>query len=199
MNALIKKVHMYAGLLNFSILFVFGVAGLSATLGTRPPIQRLDQAVEQFVAFTPPPNSTDKQIADAVYDHLKPSLTRAPPAPALHRDADKNLSFNFFSPNGIIAITVLEKENRLRVRTLKNNAGRFMNALHTATIQNQAAKSDLRMRLWTYYNEFAIWSLLAMALSGVYLWLASRPGYRLAQYAFAGGCAVFIALYAMTR
>ncbi len=199
MNILIKKLHMYAGLLNFSILFMFGVAGLTATFDGRPPVQRLDEAVERFAPFTPPPNSTDKQIADAVYDYLKPSLTRAPPAQALRRDADKNLSFNFFSPNGIVAVTVLEKENRLRARTLKNDAGHFMNALHTATIQNQVAKSDLRMRLWTYYNELAIWSLLGMALSGVYLWLSSRPGYRLAQYAFAGGCAVFITLYVMTR
>ena len=109
MNALIKRLHMYAGLLNFSILFVFGVAGLSATFGGRPPVQRLDEAVERFVPFTPPPNSTDKQIADAVYDHLKPSLTRAPPAQALRRDTDKNLMFNFFSPNGIVAITILRK------------------------------------------------------------------------------------------
>jgi hypothetical protein len=31
MHALIKKIHMYIGLLNFSNLMVFGIAGLAAT------------------------------------------------------------------------------------------------------------------------------------------------------------------------
>jgi len=38
-----------------------------------------------------------------------------------------------------------------------------------------------------------------MAISGTYLWLASRPGYRIAQYSFAGGAAIFILLYIVTR
>ena len=38
-----------------------------------------------------------------------------------------------------------------------------------------------------------------MSLSGVYLWLASRPRYRPAQLVFALGSGVFILLYAVTR
>jgi hypothetical protein len=38
-----------------------------------------------------------------------------------------------------------------------------------------------------------------MSLTGVYLWLASRPRYRPALYTFAAGCAVFIGLYVVTR
>jgi len=55
------------------------------------------------------------------------------------------------------------------------------------------------VRLWAWYNRFAIWSLIAMAITGTYLWLASRPRYRVAQYSFAGGAGAFILLYALTR
>jgi hypothetical protein len=36
MYELIRKIHMYTGLVNFTILFVFGVTGLLGTLATRP-------------------------------------------------------------------------------------------------------------------------------------------------------------------
>jgi hypothetical protein len=55
------------------------------------------------------------------------------------------------------------------------------------------------MRLWTWYNEFSIWSLIGMSLSGVYLWLASRPRYRPAIYVFAFGSLSFLLLYMLTR
>jgi uncharacterized iron-regulated membrane protein len=198
LNPLLKKIHMYIGLLNFSILFVFGVAGLTATFESSPQ-DRQDEAVERLMPFTAPPNATDKEVADAVHALLKIPLTQSPPKPALRRDADKNLTFNFFNPNGVTGVTVLEKEQRLRIRTLPNNTGRFMNVLHKATIQHPMAKRDLRIKLWTWYNEFSIWSLMLMALSGIYLWLSSRPGFLWAQVSFVAGCAVFIVLYIVTR
>jgi len=36
MRVLIKKLHMYIGLLNFSNLIVFGIAGLAATFQAEP-------------------------------------------------------------------------------------------------------------------------------------------------------------------
>jgi hypothetical protein len=197
LNPLLKKIHMYIGLLNFSILFVFGVAGLSATFDS--PEDRQEEAVERLMPFSSPPNATDKEVADAVYDLLKLPLTQPPPKPALRRDADKNLTFNFFNPNAVTGVTVLEKEHQLRVRTLHNNTARFMNVLHKATIQHPIAKRDLRIKLWTWYNEFSIWSLMLMALSGVYLWLSSRPGFLWAQVSFVAGCGAFIVLYIVTR
>jgi len=56
--------------------------------------------------------------------------------------------------------------------------------MHTVTDLKQ---SDRRMQLWAWYNHFAIWSLIAMSVTGVYLWLASRPRYRIAHYSFLGG------------
>ena len=61
------------------------------------------------------------------------------------------------------------------------------------------ANRPVELKLWNYYTEFSIYSLLAMSMSGIYLWLASRPGLRWAQLSFAAGCGVFVVLYMVTR
>ena len=92
--------------------------------------------------------------------------------------------------------TIDDQENRIRLETRRSSLAQFLNGLHATTINH---KPDWRLRWWGYYTEFSIWSLLGMSMSGVYLWLASRPRYTPARYSFALGCAAFILLYALTR
>ena len=87
-------------------------------------------------------------------------------------------------------------QSRLRIQTVRSSLAFFLDDMHTVTDLQQR---DWRMRAWAWYNHFAIWSLLAMAVSGLYLWLASRPGYRITQYSLASGAAIFILLYIATR
>lgn len=194
MYRLIKKIHMYVGLLNFSILLVFGITGLESTF-SHGPSGSTEPSV--YSTFTAPANATDKQVADAVHRHLEPALAGPVPQFALSRDDDNNLTFTFYSANGTQRITVLEKENRLKIEKRRNTIWQFFNNLHATTTNVNTA--DLRVRLWTLYTELSIWSLIGMALSGIYLWLASRPGLRWAQAAFAAGAGIFILLYVVTR
>jgi len=51
-NSLVKKTHIYLALLNLSIVLVFGIAGLKASLDLRshkPPSPQV-----RFVEYTPP-------------------------------------------------------------------------------------------------------------------------------------------------
>jgi hypothetical protein len=196
MHQWIKKIHMYLGLLNFVALTVFGIAGLTATTQSgpgRPP----DVAEARYQPFTVPTEATDKQVADGVFEALKIPLSNPIPKQAIRRNDENQLVLNFYTINGPYRVTVLEKEARVRVERMSNSAPRFLSNAHSVT---QAGNSRyLRLRLWAWYNEFAIWSLLAMSISGVYLWLASRPGYRWAQVSFAAGTAAFVILYAATR
>jgi len=59
--------------------------------------------------------------------------------------------------------------------------------VHAVTMREAAGKSLEQM--WRWYTELAIWSLILMALSGVYLWLASRPAYGWGQISFVAGAA----------
>jgi hypothetical protein len=187
---------MYLGLLNYVSITVFGIAGLSATFepGPRRPQPSAEARVEPF---TVPPNASDKEVADAVYQAVHFPLSNPIPKGALRRNPENELVLNFYTLNGLYKVTVLEKENRLLIEPNRNNIVRFLDAMHSVTQANQSR--HLLVRLWGWYNEFAIWSLIAMSVSGVYLWLASRPRYRWAQISFAAGTAVFVGLWAVTR
>lgn len=197
MNQLIKKLHTYTGLLSFSALIVFGVAGLTASFEPAPENRHQDTGAIRYEPFTPAVGLSDREVADSIYARLSPPLSGPVPSWALKRDSDNNLRLDFWSVNEVQRVTVLEKENRLRVETTRWSPWVYLNNLHTTTIRPEHI--DVRLKLWTYYNEFAIWSLIGMALSGTYLGLSSRPGYRLARYALGGGGALFAALYLLTR
>ncbi|MCG6924557.1 MAG: hypothetical protein LJF30_04495 [Acidobacteria bacterium] len=61
------------------------------------------------------------------------------------------------------------------------------------------ASSDLRVRAWAWYLELSIWSLLLMALSGVYLWLSTRPRHRWARVSLVVGTLVLVGFYWVVR
>ncbi len=196
MHDLLRRIHMFLGLLSWSILIVFGIAGLTATRRGERSSSETIPAV-RMEDFTVAPNSTDQQVADAVWKKLAVPYAAPPQQWAYHRDSDNRLAVNLWTPNGVFDATVLEKEARLRIETQRSNLAEFLNSLHTLTIN--ADMPGWPIRLWTYYNEFAIWTLLAMALTGVALWLSSRPRFRLAQVAFLSACGLFAALYFLTR
>ena len=195
MNNWVKKIHMYAGLLSFSILLVFGLIGSYAMFLPHPEQRPRPQPGESFVPYTVPPNFTDKEVADHVRETLQ--LTMAVTPAAVRRNRDNHLAFQLFQPTGWTWVTVLEKENQLRVETFRNRMMQYLNVLHETTIRNRSA--DLRVKLWTYYNEFSIWTLLLMGTSGVWLWLSSRPGHRWAQAFLAAGTVSFPVLYFLSR
>ena len=197
MYALFRKVHMYAGLLNLSILLIFGVAGLWATFEPAPEQRKRPDPLVEFRDFAVPPGLDDKAAARQVYEFLKLPLVAPVPDFAVKRDSNNDLALDFYSANGPRHAVVVEKENRIRLETRRNTFANYLNGLHTTTINSRSP--DWRIRCWTYYNEFSIWSLIGMSLSGVYLWLASRPRYRPARYVFALGSGAFIVLYVITR
>jgi hypothetical protein len=197
MYSLFRKVHMYAGLLNLSILLIFGIAGLWATFEPAPEQRHRPDPQIEYRDFTVPAGLDDKAVADRVYEFLQLPLSAPIPNFAVRRDQNNDLALDFYNPNGVRRAIVLEKENRIRLETRGNPLANYLNGLHTTTIN--ARSTDWRIRYWTYYNEFSIWSLIGMSISGVYLWLASRPRYRPARYVFALGCGAFLLLYALTR
>jgi len=195
MTRWLKKLHTYAGLLNLSILVVFGIAGLTATFDS--PEEAPPPSIAQTYDFHAPENTSDYEAALAAFQFLKPPLAEPPGRPAVHRDAANNVAFDLYSVNGNRTVTLLEKENRVRLEAQPNELGEFFDGLHATTMN--FAHTDLRIRLWAWYVEFSIWSLIFMSLSGVYLWLASRPKHRWAQVSFAAGGGLFLLLYAVTR
>lgn len=197
MNELVKKLHAWLGLAGFTLLLVYGLTGLSVTMLPAPEARPRREAVTEFVDFRVPPNLTDKQVADLVWAHLKLPLTNPAPEWSLRRDAASNLTIGFYTPNGPTRVTVLEAEGKLRLERQRAPWPAFLNNLHASTLRDLPV--DWRMRAWVAYNELAIFILIFLSLSGIYLWLSSRPRHRLAQISFFAGTGSFAALYWLSR
>ena len=172
MRNLVLKLHIYAGLLTFSQLMVYGVAGLVASAQTAAERPKVPHTI-RYVPFTVPPSSTDKQVADEVYRSLRLPLTRPMPDWFLRRTPDNDLLLDFYNINGIWRVVVLEREHRLRVEEIRNSTGLFLADVHAITTGD--AEAPRLVRAWAFYNEFAMWCLLAFCGSGAYLWLTA-PG-----------------------
>lgn len=197
MHSLVRKLHMYAGLVSFSILIVFGIAGLTATFEEAPGKRSRPEPVVEMRDFTAPAGLDDQAMADRVHQFLQLPLTTPVPKFAIKRDANNDLALDFYTVNGPRHAVVLEKENKIRLETRRNSLARYFTGLHELNINARA--TDWRIRAWTWYNEFSIWALIFMSVSGLYLWLATRPFFGPARWTFAIGTGIFVVLYIWSR
>ena len=132
MTGLILKLHIYAGLLSFSHLIVYGIAGLAATAQSQLERPKIPRSI-QYVAFSPSPTATDKQIAAEVHRTLRLPLARPIPDRFLRRTSDNHLLLDFYNMNGIRRVIVLENERRLRIEEIHNSLALFLEDIHAAT------------------------------------------------------------------
>jgi hypothetical protein len=189
-NAWIKKIHMYAGLLNFTILCVFGLAGLVATAeapdifsGNKPP-------GVSTMPFSAPGSASDAQVAELIRRRLQPPHAGAP---FTHRDERRRLVADFYSVNGLVRATLLESQGQLQVETFRNSIWRFFDNAHATTIQETAY--DWAPGVWAWYVELSIWSLIVMSLTGLWLGLATRWPFWWTKASFAVGTLAFAIFY----
>src|SRR4030095_12990026 len=139
------------------------VAGLAATVHASRGPDRTFSAPE-FRDFATSPGMTDRQVADAVYRELQPPLSNPLPNFAIKRNSQGQLELDFYSVNGMQRATVLENERKLRIEKRHVDVWQYVNNLHTTTPGGRHEAAALR--LWSYYVEFSIWSLILMSISG---------------------------------
>jgi hypothetical protein len=193
---LIIKLHIYAGLLTFGQLAIYGIAGIVATF--QPGLERpkIARAV-QYVPFDVPASATDRQVADRVYETLHLPLSRPMPSWFLRRTPENDLLLDFYNINGIWRVVVLERQHQLRVEQIHNSTWLFLGDVHAAAGGDPDAPRLIRV--WSVYNAFAMWCLLAFCVSGVYLWLSADARSPWAWISFGSGTAILAALWIAFR
>lgn len=184
---------MYTGLLNLTVLAIFSIIGIARTF---PSSNNVSSKSEELIDFDVPVGLADRELADHIQSALALPFTQPAPPWLLGRDADNNVRFGLPTAAHVYRITVLEKQHRLRVEKEAYVLWQYLFHLHEMTPRGQPY---LAMRMWAYYMEFSIWSLIWMAVSGVYLWLVSRRKLLWAQASFVTGIAVFVAFYLVVR
>src|ERR1051326_2038172 len=150
MNAWIKKIHMYAGLLNFTILCVFGLAGLVATAQAPDIFSAKRPPAVTTLPFSAPGSASDEQVGELIRRQLQPPHAGKPFTP---RDDRHRLVADFYSVNGLVRATLLEPERQLQVETRRNSIWRFFDNAHATTIQETAY--DWAPGIWAWYIELS--------------------------------------------
>jgi len=194
MNAWVRKLHMYSGLLNFSILMVFGIAGLVASANAPDIFQRPALHTITTQDFNVPPSASDKEVVGAIADALR---IRVAELPNPQRNPHHQLTVDFYNPNGLRRVTLLEPDHRLQVETFRNSIWRFFDNMHATTLREGAPWTA--QRLWGWYIEIATLSMIWMIASGIWLGLGQRWSLRWTQFSAALAVIAFGILYYLEK
>jgi hypothetical protein len=194
MNAWIRKLHLYAGLFNFSLLMVFGIAGLVATAHAPDIFQQPSVHTITTQSFSVSPSSSDKEVVAAIVDALHVSVGQLPNS---RRNPQHQLMVDFYDPNGLRRVTLLETEHLLQIETFRNSIWRFFDNLHATTLHEGAPWTA--QRLWGWYIEIATLSMIWMIASGIWLGLAQRWNSRWTQFSTGVAVVAFVVLYYLEK
>ena len=188
---------MYTGLFTFTALMVYGLSGLMDSALPAWSERQAPPTTERYVEFATPANLADKDVADLVYAHLDMPLTGPAADYSIRRDKDQNLTVSFYTVNGVRTVTVLEDAGQLKIERAHGGIVSFVTGMHGSRMMY--ASPRFLTLAWAIYNEVGLWSLGIIALSGLTLWLSTRPRFVWAQIAFVAGNGTFALLYWLLR
>ena len=168
-----KKIHMWSGLLTFTAFVVWGITGIHAIFLPAPGEWKPPEvSSRQEFELEAPGNLDDKEMDKRIFEAA--DLKMAGGHYNVHRDENQNLAFDVFTSNGGRNITYFEDKKQVLVEFRDAGLAGFLSSMHTAHTRRGAP--DLSARIYGVYNEFATWAFLFMSLSGIYMWVATRPG-----------------------
>jgi hypothetical protein len=160
---LISRIHTYTALATLVNLLVYAVAGIASRTLPAPVVWEQPFRLE--------PGEPDRAAAERVVRLLDLSLATPVHDFNIGHDAAHRLTFDFYHANGRHKITVLP--DRLYIEATRAGFPRYLSTLHVTTAAFHSG--DRRMQLWAWYNEFAMWALVAMLATGGWM-LATRRG-----------------------
>ena len=186
---MIARIHTYAALATLINLLVYAIAGLAPLTTSAPRVW------EQ--SFTPQPGESDRAIAERVVRLLDIPLATPVHQFNIGHDAAGHLRLDFYHANGRHKAIVAD--GRLYVEATRAGFTKYLSTLHVTTAAFDSA--DRRMQLWSWYNEFAMWSLIVMLLTGAWMFATRRRQAGLARrihWSTALPVIPLVALFALT-
>jgi hypothetical protein len=194
----IRRAHVWLGLLSCTALITFGAAGMTTAWRQRPWKQPVPPRIVEM-SYEAPSGATDAEIADGILETLAVPFRYPVPERALRRDSEGRLTFQIYTPNADYRVEVAADDRSFRAETRQAGLAEFLNRVHAIHPRQAEAASDWRVRLWSFYVEFSVWAVLAMPLTGLYLWVRTRPRYRLALLGFGLAVVSSIVFYLVVR
>jgi hypothetical protein len=191
-----KRLHMHSGLFAYTAFIVWGITGIWSVFLPAPdnwPAPDVSEVRE--IPYDAPGDLDDTALALRVFEASGVKMSY-PPREG-RRNEDHHLVFTVYSPSGPRDLTYLEEDKLIRVAYRQNQLSGYLAAMHAGS--TEPGPPDLPLRIWGVYNEAALWGFAFMTLSGLYLWLATRPRLIWAWATLAGSAVVFVVLWFLTR
>ena len=160
------RIHIYAGVLTLVNLLLYAVVGIAEVF----PRPRAAAPVVFERAFAVGSGESDRAVADRVVAELGLRLATPVHAFAIGHDRVGRLVLDFYHANGRDKVTV--SEGRLHVEHTRVGLMHYLNTLHVTT--GAFHSGDWRLQWWAYWNEFAMWCVAVMAVTGVWIWWQRR-------------------------
>lgn len=191
----IKKLHIYSGLLSFTAFTVWGIVGVWASFVPAPAERVRPEPEVRTVEFRVNGSASDQEVTDAMI--VASGLPFIQPGRKPNRDPEGRLQVRYLTPNGTRRILLLEKENLIQVERVPSPLTGFLNLMHMQTFRHH--NPGWEVQLWGLYNQFSMWAVIFMTISGFYMWLATRPGMRWALWTAGASAAATLVIYLMLR
>ncbi|MEO8368680.1 MAG: hypothetical protein ABI806_05745 [Candidatus Solibacter sp.] len=159
------RIHLYAGLMTLVNLALYASVGIASLLEVR-----VVAPVVWEQPFVVQAGESNRAVAERVVHLLGLSLATPVHDFAIKRDRAGVLVLDFYHANGRHKVTVLA--GRLQVEETRASLSKYLSTLHVTTAAFKSG--DWRMQAWAWWNEFAMWCVAAMMVSGVWLWWRRR-------------------------
>jgi hypothetical protein len=160
----LARIHTLTALATLVNLLVYAVAGVAP--------RKLGAPETSDRPFTRPSAESDYDTAERVVQMLHLPLATPVHNFNIGHDASGRLVLDFYHANGRDKVTVLD--DRLHIESARAPFGKYIATLHVTTAAFHSG--DTRLQVWAWYNEFAMWCLVVMLVTGA--WLAIRRRWR---------------------
>lgn len=167
-----RKLHIYASLVTFSAMVLFGVVGIIAALEPKPAERHKAEFVRSTSAFRAAPGLDDAAFGAAIREHLRLEMKHPLIKAWIRKDASGRPQYDFNGPNGLHRVTYDEGSGTLEIEHQRTSLAVYLTRIHEFT--TRARMEDWRVRAWGYYIETSIWALFLMLVTSLWLWLYGK-------------------------
>jgi hypothetical protein len=159
MYSLIRKIHLYSGLVLAVFILMYFATGFVMIF--EPVFKReVESEVKRRIPFDSRPASNPDQLAGLIQEALG---VRGQPSVQFRRDY---AVVNFIHPGTLTEVRIPNGGDSLFITTRRGNINTTMHQFHRL----HGYPGDPAYVLWAFIYDLSCLSMIIFALSGVYLW-----------------------------
>jgi uncharacterized iron-regulated membrane protein len=189
---LLRRLHAWTGLFCAPALLAAAVAGLTATWHAHAATDFPRRISER--PFAAQAGEDDLSLARRIQREAALPLTQTPEDWLVGRDESGALRFELYTANGRHWLRFAEPAGLLRIESERVDLATFVLRMHAYSSALPSSGLDPRILAWSWYMTLATLGLAGFALSGIALWLGTRPRDPVSLGAFVAGWACCLGL-----